>query len=269
MVQLENHVPVELRVQVDSDWAGCRTTRKSTSGCVIELLGCPIQAFSRTQGTIATSSGEAELYAIGSGVSEGLGIVNLLEEGELLPKVTMSVMTDSTSAKAIATRMGVSKLTRHIQIRFLYMQDFVANGILKIKKIRTMQNPADVMTKYVATAVLTSHLPRLGVLCDHQELRHEHEQHHEHTMSMSAVTKRLCVHSMTRRNYVYYICSVFTVGSHYLCREESASGTIEPDTMSQVLFHKNAPEWLKQLSPPVATFRHGTMVNEQIRYYGE
>ena len=59
MVQLEDHVPVELKVQVDSDWAGCRTTRKSTSGCVIELLGCPIQAFSRTQGTIATSSGEA------------------------------------------------------------------------------------------------------------------------------------------------------------------------------------------------------------------
>ena len=82
---------------------------------------------------------------------------------------------------------------------------------------------------------------------------------------MSAVTKRLCVHSMTRRNYVYYICSVFTVGSHYLCREEGASGTIEPDTMSQVLFHKNAPEWLKQLSPPVATFRHGTMVGDQMR----
>ena len=38
-------------VAVDSDWAGCRTTRKSTSGCVIELLGCPIHAFSRTQGT--------------------------------------------------------------------------------------------------------------------------------------------------------------------------------------------------------------------------
>ena len=58
-VQLGPEVPVELKVAVDSDWAGCRTTRKSTSGCVIELLGCPIHAFSRTQGTIATSSGEA------------------------------------------------------------------------------------------------------------------------------------------------------------------------------------------------------------------
>ena len=124
---------------MDSDWAGCRTTRKSTSGCVIELLGSAIQAFSRTQGTVATSSGEAELYAIGSGVSEGLGIVNLLEEGELLPKVTMSVLTDSTSATASATRMGVTKLTRHIQLRFLYMQDLGANNILKVKKVGTKE----------------------------------------------------------------------------------------------------------------------------------
>ena len=31
-VQLPREVPVELKVFVDSDWAGCRTTRKSTSG---------------------------------------------------------------------------------------------------------------------------------------------------------------------------------------------------------------------------------------------
>merc|ERR1712060_530241 len=92
-VQLQRDVPVELRISVDSDWAGCRTTRKSTSGCVIELLGCAVHAFSRTQGTIATSSGEAELYAIGSGVSEGLGIMNLLQESQLLTKVAIAVLT--------------------------------------------------------------------------------------------------------------------------------------------------------------------------------
>ena len=58
-VQLSPEVPVELKVAVDSDWAGCRTTRKSPSGCVIELLGCPVHAFSRIQGTIPTNSGEA------------------------------------------------------------------------------------------------------------------------------------------------------------------------------------------------------------------
>ena len=162
-VQLSPEVPVELTIAVDSDWAGCRTTRRSTSGCVITLLGCPIHSFSRTQGTIATSSGEAELYAIGSGVSEGLGIMNLLQESKLRTKVAMTVQTDSTSAKAIATRIGVTKLTKHIQLRFLYMQDLVANNIVKIKKVGTKENPADISTKVVPTAVLHYHLQNVGL----------------------------------------------------------------------------------------------------------
>ena len=93
-IQLPRDHQAELHCYVDSDWAGCRTTRKSTSGCVLQLLGCTIHAYSRTQGSIATSSGEAELYAIGSGASESLGVVNFLEESRLLPRVIIIMHTD-------------------------------------------------------------------------------------------------------------------------------------------------------------------------------
>ena len=78
--------PLELDVYVDSDWAGCRTTRKSTSGAVISVLGTTIHHYSRTQNSTATSSAEAELYAIGSGTAEGLGVVNFLREACLMKK---------------------------------------------------------------------------------------------------------------------------------------------------------------------------------------
>ena len=55
---------MDIVTYVDSDWAGCSTTRKSTSGVVLQILGATIFTCSRTQGTIALSSGEAELYAI-------------------------------------------------------------------------------------------------------------------------------------------------------------------------------------------------------------
>ena len=55
----------------DSDWAGCSKTRKSTSRST-DILGCNMISTARTQGTLALSSGEAELYAIGQGVSEVL-----------------------------------------------------------------------------------------------------------------------------------------------------------------------------------------------------
>ena len=66
----------------------------------------------------------------------------------------ITIETDSTAAKSIATRIGISKLTKHIQFRFLYVQDLVKNGILRIAKVHTSVNPADAMTKHLTQHVL-------------------------------------------------------------------------------------------------------------------
>ena len=68
----------DIDTYVDSDWAGCATSRRSTSGMALYFLGTLITSQSRTQATVALSSGEAELYAIGLGVSESLFIRSLL-----------------------------------------------------------------------------------------------------------------------------------------------------------------------------------------------
>jgi hypothetical protein len=60
----------DLNVFVDSDWAGCPTTRRSTTGFLITLLETTINYGSRTQATIALSSAEAELYAISTGAKK-------------------------------------------------------------------------------------------------------------------------------------------------------------------------------------------------------
>ena len=49
-----------LDVWVDTDWAGCRKTRKSTSGGMAMLGSHIIKHWSTTQTVVATSSGEAE-----------------------------------------------------------------------------------------------------------------------------------------------------------------------------------------------------------------
>ena len=241
-VQLHRDVPVELKIYVDSDWAGCRTTRKSTSGCVIELLGCAVHAYSRTQGTIATSSGEAELYAIGSGVSEGLGVMSFLQESQLLSKVSMLIMTDSTSAKAIATRMGVSKLTRHIQLRHLYMQDLVANNIIKIKKVGTKSNAADILTKVVPTAVLQYHLPNVGI-----KTYYEDENFGRigiKTMTMTSMSTRSFARTNPDANhdYKYVRHGYYTLLDYMQCNHITKSKSVQTHTkcklISGILFKK-------------------------------
>ena len=51
----------ELTVFTDSDWAGCKETRKSSSAGVLMLGRHTLKAYTRKQKVIAKSSAEAEL----------------------------------------------------------------------------------------------------------------------------------------------------------------------------------------------------------------
>ena len=65
--------PKKLVVWADTDYAGCRRTRKSTSGGIGMMGNHLIKGWSTTQAVIALSSGEAEYYGIVTGASVGLG----------------------------------------------------------------------------------------------------------------------------------------------------------------------------------------------------
>ena len=62
----------------------------------------------------------------------------------------------------MATRFGTSKKTKHVQLRFLFIQELVASGVVSVKKVCT-SNPSDVMTKYITKEVLQRHLMSLGI----------------------------------------------------------------------------------------------------------
>ena len=156
-------IPI-LDVYVDADWAGCTTTRKSTTGFAIKYLGATIHFGSRTQAIVALSSAESELYSIGTGAQEALHIRNFLMETILTSKLQIRIHTDSTSGKSIATRIGSSKKAKHIDLKYLFIQQLVHNGILSVHKIGTLDNIADIFTKYVTAKTLNKHLYNVGLL---------------------------------------------------------------------------------------------------------
>ena len=154
---------LDMDIHVDADWAGCPSTRKSTTGFVIYILGTPVSFGSRTQATIALSSAESELYAICTGTSEGLHLKMFLQESGLASKVNIRIHTDSTAGKSIATRQGTSKKAKHIDIRFLYTQQLTKDGIISIHKISTTRNTADILTKYISRETLQRLLYAAGL----------------------------------------------------------------------------------------------------------
>ena len=111
---------------------------------------------------VALSSAESEFYAIGTGATEALHLKNFL--GEILTnKINLKIHRDSSSGKSMATRIGVSKRAKHIELKYMFIQHLILDGILAIHKVNTKNNPADILTKYVAREVLHWHLYQAGI----------------------------------------------------------------------------------------------------------
>ena len=158
---------IQIDVYTDADWAGCPATRKSTTGFVIQVAGNTVHFGSRTQSVVALSSAESELYAIGTGATEALHVKNFLQEATSSIKITARIHTDSTSGKSIATRIGSSKKAKHIELKHLFIQQLVHNGILSIHKVGTLDNLADILTKNVGADTLRRHLYGVGLHGQH------------------------------------------------------------------------------------------------------
>lgn len=142
----------------------CLATRESTSGAVVQQLNSTVSFESRTQGAIALSSGEAELYSIGQGTREALFVRNLLTKAKRAKAANITVHTDSTAGKNMATRFGTSKMAKHVELRFLYAQELAGKRIIRLKKMNTKYICANVLTKYLGAELLASHLKKLGVV---------------------------------------------------------------------------------------------------------
>ena len=136
------------RVCVDSDWAGDVETRKSTSGGLIMLGDHCIKSWSTTQSVPALSSCEAEYYALVDGASRALGLQAAARElGIAVEDLTIEAATDSSAAKSYASRRGAGRV-RHVEVKQLWLQQAVADGRFKLRKVLGAENPADVLTKY-------------------------------------------------------------------------------------------------------------------------
>ena len=136
----------------DSDWAGCRASRRSTSGGLLAVSGGVVKSWSSTQGTIATWSGEAEYYAAVKAAAEALGFQSLARD--LGWNSPIYVYIDSSAAKSVASRVGLGKL-RHLEVKYLWLQEALKARRIYMRKIRGVLNPADILTKPQSAAEMS------------------------------------------------------------------------------------------------------------------
>ena len=111
------------------------------------------------QSTIALSSGESEWYAITKGSAAGLCLQSLMRD--LGVGVDVVVRSDSSAARGFGSRQGLGRM-RHVQSRYLWVQERVKEGHLRLEPIRGKNNPADMFTKAVSGVLRERFLKMLG-----------------------------------------------------------------------------------------------------------
>ena len=142
----------------DSDWAGCKQSGKSTSGGIIMIGTHVIKSWSRSQKTVALSSGEAELTAMVKVTCESLGIAALL--GDWGDPKSITVFADSNAALGVVRRKGAGRL-RHVKVGMLWIQDLREDEAVLFKKVEGVKNPADLMTKHNPQRIVEEHCWRI------------------------------------------------------------------------------------------------------------
>ena len=99
---------------------------------------------SNLQSTVSLSSGESEYYGIVKGSATGLSIQALAKDWDL--ELKLELKADSSAGLGTAQRQGLGKL-RHVQTRYLWVQERVRRGEVAVSKVRGDRKPSDMLTK--------------------------------------------------------------------------------------------------------------------------
>ncbi len=141
----------------DSDWAGDKDNRRSINGFIIFLCGVPIVWRSKQQKTVALSSSEAEFVAISEAVKEILFVLQLLRTMNIPVEMPVKVRVDNMGAIFMSENASSGIRTRHVDTRYHFVREQVADKIVEIIFVRTDDNKADGFTKNVKGEVFERH----------------------------------------------------------------------------------------------------------------
>ncbi|KAJ9561267.1 hypothetical protein OSB04_006427 [Centaurea solstitialis] len=136
----------ELTAFTDSDHAGCKLNRKSTSGAC-QFLGDKLVSWSsRKQNCVSLSTAEAEYVAAACCCSQVLWMkIQLADYGYTMHRIP--IYCDSSSAIQIAANPVQHSRTKHIDIRYHFIKDHVEKGNVELFFVESEHQIADLFTK--------------------------------------------------------------------------------------------------------------------------
>ena len=131
----------EIRGFSDANRAGCKTTRKSTSGTVFLIAGGAVSWRSKKQTCVATSTCEAEYIAPCDATKEAIWLSRLVADQ------IVDICVDNDGAIVSAENASVNTRNKHIDINRHFVRDSVQSNLVSWVRISTENQLADPWTK--------------------------------------------------------------------------------------------------------------------------
>jgi hypothetical protein len=156
----------DLKGFVDSDFAGCEDSRRSTTGWVFTLAGGPISWASQRQRTVATSTLDAEYIAGAEAAKEAVWIRNFINDLRIPGLYVKSVplYIDCNSALRLTHNPEFHSKSKHIDVKHHFIREKVEENTLTTERVNTKDNLADILTKALPRDTHKGLLTRMGLV---------------------------------------------------------------------------------------------------------
>ncbi|GJR02021.1 hypothetical protein Tco_0525005 [Tanacetum coccineum] len=129
----------------DLDYVVDLDARRSLTGYVFTIGNSVVSWKATLQPSVALSTTKAEYIPLTEATKEGIWLKGLIEDFGF-PQDQAIVFCDSMSAICLAKDQVYHDWTKHIDVRYHFIR---TERRIKVKKIGTEDNPADVFTKLV------------------------------------------------------------------------------------------------------------------------
>ena len=101
---------------------------------------------------------------MGMAVQDSFHHKSLLQEmplSQLAKPFELTVYTDSSSGQALASKLGLTRKSKHVHLKYLFRTDLLANGQLQFSKLPAGKNPATMLTNNLPASTLHKLLSKL------------------------------------------------------------------------------------------------------------
>lgn len=147
----------------DADWAGDKSTRRSTTGYIFTLAGGALSWKSRLQPTVALSSTEAEYRAVTEAGQELLWLRRIMEAFGCTDENATILQSDNLGAIHLTSKSTFHGRTKNIEIHYHWIREVVKNGYIKLQHCPTEEMVADLLTKALGKQQFLNLRNKLGL----------------------------------------------------------------------------------------------------------